>query len=174
MKEYEYDKGAIYRDIFMEKFYWMGVRSIYKELLVTKSKWEVIEYVIDNSSYERFNKLFLKTMDPYFKMGLATYLKSSNYEFPFDYVIDKMNESINTEWLGYKKVTNFEMYLNNTWIPSYFDYIVKIMDEWEPGERLVRRPRSSFDILKLLPLLLSCVFHIVISHRYLINLEQYL
>ena len=155
MQEYEFDKGAVYRDIFMEKFYWMGVKAIYKGILSTNLRWEAIEYVIDNESYDRFNKLFLETMDPYFKMGLATYLKSSNYEFPFDDAVDKMNEAIDQNWLGYKRITNFETYLNKTWIPSYFDYITKIMDEWEPGDRLLKRPRASFDILRLLPLLID-------------------
>jgi len=163
MQEYEFDRGAVYRDIFMEKFYWMGVRSIYKGLIITKSRWEALEYVIDNSSYERFNELFLRTMDPYFKLGLATYLKSSNYSFPFDDAISKMNEAIDLIWLGYKKITNFEVYLNKTWIPSYFDYIVKIMDEWEPGTRLLRRPRSSFDVLRLLPMLISIEDNITIA-----------
>lgn len=161
--EYHFDRGAVYRDVFMEKFYWMGVRAIYKGLLITNSRWEAIEYVIDNNSYERFNQLFLHTMDPYFKMGLATYLKSPNYGFPFDDAIDKMNEAINQNWLGYKRVTNFETYLNKTWIPSYFDYIVKIMDDWTPGDRLLRRPRSSFDIMRLLPMLISVEGNISIA-----------
>lgn len=155
MIEYEYEKGAVYRDIFMEKFYWMGVRSIYKGIMGTHSRWEAIEYVIDNPSYERFNQLFLNTMDPYFKLGLATYLKSSNYEFPFDDAIDKMEESMNTLWNGYKKITNFEIYLNKTWIPSYFDMIIKIMDDWDYGNRLLRRPRNSFDIDRLLPIMIK-------------------
>lgn len=155
LEEYVFEKGAIYRDIFMEKFYWMGVKSIYRGILSTLTRWEAIEYVIDNDSYDRFNQLFLKTMDPYFKLGLATYLKSSNYEFPFDDAIAKMEESINNSWNGFKRVTNFEMYLNKTWIPSYFDYIVKIMDNWDYGDRLLRRPRSTFDINRLLPIMIS-------------------
>ena len=155
MIEYMYDQQGIYRDIFMEKFYWMGIRSIYSGLLMSKSRWEVIEYIIDNDSYQRFNDLFLQTMDPYFKMGLATYLKSDNFEFPFDDAIAKMEESMSNEFIGHKKITNFEMYLNKTWIPSYFDYIVKILDNWDYGNRLVKRPRNSFDITRLLPMLLQ-------------------
>lgn len=155
MVEYEYEKGAVYRDIFMEKFYWMGVRSIYKDIKGTNARWEVIEYVADNPSYERFNQLFLNTMDPYFKLGLATYLKSSNYEFPFDDAVAKMEESISTLWNGYKKVTNFEIYLNKTWIPSYFDMVVKIMDNWDYSKRLLRRPRNTFDIDRLLPIMIA-------------------
>ena len=155
MELYEYEYGASYRDIFMEKFYWMGIKSVYDGLLQTDYKWEVLEYVIDNVSYERFNELFLKTMDPYFKMGLATYLKSSNYEFPFDDAIDKMSESIKTKFIGYQRITNFERYLNNTWVPQYFDYVAKILDNWDYSSRLIRRPRSTFDTTRFLPTLIS-------------------
>lgn len=172
MEEYHFDQGAVYRDIFMEKFYWMGVRSIYKGLLKTKNRWETVEYVIDNPSYDRFNQLFLNTMDPYFKLGLATYLKSSNYGFPFDDAINKMEEAINSNFIGYKKITNFEMYLNKSWIPSYFDYITKIMDNWDYSNRLMRRPRSTFDITRLLPKLIDIqqdVFAVTDSTIALIN-----
>jgi len=155
MAEYHFDQEAVYRDIFMEKFYWMGIRSIYKGILTTESRWEAIEYVIDNDSYQRFNDLFLNTMDPYFKLGLATYLKSANFEFPFDDAVSKMQEAINSKWLGYKKITNFEMYLNKNWIPSYFDYIVKIMDSWDYTNRLLKRPRNTFDIRRFLPVMLE-------------------
>lgn len=155
IQEYEFDRGGIYRDIFMEKFYWMGVRSIYKGLMKTKCRWEAIEYVIDNDSYQRFNELFLKTLDPYFKLGLASYLKSDNFEFPFDDAISKMQEAINSKFIDYKKITNFEIYLNKSWIPSYFDHIVKIMDNWDYSNRLIRRPRSTFDITRLLPILIK-------------------
>ncbi|MCM1215433.1 MAG: hypothetical protein NC548_13050 [Lachnospiraceae bacterium] len=155
MAEYHFDQEAVYRDIFMEKFYWMGIRSIYKGILTTENRWEAIEYVIDNDSYKRFNDLFLNTMDPYFKLGLATYLKSSNYEFPFDDAVSKMHEAINSNWLGYKKIANFEMYLNKNWIPSYFDYIVKIMDNWDYSNRLLKRPRNTFDIRRFLPVMLE-------------------
>lgn len=155
IQEYHFEQEAIYRDIFMEKFYWMGIRSIYKGLLTTKSRWEVLEYIINNSSYERFNQLFLNTMDPYFKLGLATYLKSENYEFPFDDAIAKLEESIDNKFIGYKRITNFEMYLNKSWIPSYFDYITKIMDDWDWSKRLLRRPRNSFNIDRFLPFLIE-------------------
>ena len=153
MEEFMYDKGATYRDIFMEKFYWMGVRSIYKGMLATKYRWEAIEYIQDNDSYERFNELFMNTMDPYFKMGLATYLKSADYQFPFDYAISKMNEGIDQIFLDYQKVTNFEMYLNKTWQPSYFDYMVSIMDDFDFESHLVRRPGTTFDITRLFRLI---------------------
>lgn len=155
MNEYHFDQSAIYRDIFMEKFYWMGIRAIYKGILMSDCRWEVIEYIIDNDSYQRFNELFLQTMDPYFKLGLATYLKSSNFEFPFDDSVSKMTESLGIDWLGYKKITNFEVYLNKTWIPSYFDHVVKIMDNWNYGDRLVKRPRNTFDMRRLLPIMLD-------------------
>lgn len=153
MEAFMYNKGGIYRDIFMEKFYWMGLNTIYQGIIQTKYRWELIEYVIDNDSYNRFNELFLKSMDPYFKLGLATYLKSDNYEFPFDDAISKMNESINEQFIGYQKVTNYEMYLNKTWIPSYFDYITSIMDDYQGT--LVRRPRTTFDTIRLIPTLVN-------------------
>ena len=153
IEEYHFDQVSVYRDIFMEKFYWMGIKSIYKGLLTTNTRWQIIEYIIDNPSYERFNKLFLETMDPYFKLGIATYLKSEHYEFPFDDAISKLEESINEKFLGYKRITNYEMYLNKTWIPSYFDYIVKIMDDYDYSDRWIKRPRSTFDIKRFLPIL---------------------
>lgn len=167
MEEYHIDQQAIYRDIFMEKFYWMGIKSIYKGILFTNSRWELIEYIIDNESYDRFNNLFLHTMDPYFKLGLVTYMKSDNFGFPFDDAISKMKESINNQWLGYKKVTNFEVYLNKNWVPSYFDYVIKILDNWDYGNRLVKRPRPSFDIYRLYPILLSIQKDIFNSVKYL-------
>lgn len=153
MEAYEYEYGAAYRDIFIEKFYWMGIKTIYDGLIQTKYKWEVLEYVMNNDSYERFNNLFMSTMDPYFKMGLATYLRSSNYEFPFDDAITKMEESISTEFLGYKRITNYERYLDKTWIPSYFSYVTKILDDWDYSSRLIKRPRSTFDTKRVIPTL---------------------
>ena len=150
MEAYMYNRGSVYRDTFMEKFYWMGIRSIYSGITSTDYKWEILEYIQNNSSYERFNQLFLNTMDPYFKMGLATYLKSDNYEFPFDNAVSKLNESINSKFLGYQRVTNYEMYLNKTWIPSYFDYVVDIIDNWDYGDRLIKRPGASFNVPRLL------------------------
>ena len=155
INEYHIDQNANYRDIFMEKFYWMAVRSIYKGILKTKNRWEVIEYIIDNPSYERFNNLFLNTIDPYFKLGVVTYLRSTNYGFPFDDAIDKMKESIDSKFIGYDRITNFELYLNNSWLPSYFDYITKITDDWEYSDKLIRRPSTTFDIMRLLPKLLD-------------------
>ncbi len=174
IEEYHINQSAIYRDIFMEKFYWMGMQSIYKGILVTKNRWEIIEYVIDNKSYDRFNELFLNTMDPYFKLGLATYLRSPNYGFPFDDAISKMKESIDSEFINYKKITNFEVYLNKTWIPSYFDYITNIMDDWKYEDRLVRRPRSTFDIYRLLPFILSAQLEIYDATRNLVNLINWI
>ena len=167
MEEYHIDQHAVYRDIFMEKFYWMGIKSIYKGILFTNSRWELIEYIIDNDSYDRFNNLFLHTMDPYFKLGLVTYMKGNNFEFPFDDAISKMKESINNQWLGYKKVTNFEIYLNKNWVPSYFDYVIDILDKWDYENRLVKRPRSTFDIYRLYPILVHIQSDIFNSVKYL-------
>lgn len=174
VENYHIDQSAIYRDIFMEKFYWVGMRSIYKGILVTKNRWEVIEYVIDNPSYDRFNQLFLKTMDPYYKLGLATYLRSPEFGFPFDDAINKMEEAINTEFIGYSRITNFEVYLNKTWIPSYFDYVTKIIDEWEYEDRIVHRPRSTFDIYRLLPTMLSAQDEVYDTTRKLVDLIRWL
>lgn len=164
-KEYYLDEHrAVYRDIFMEKFYWMAIRSIYPGTLVTKCKWEVLEYIIDNESYERFNDLFLNTIDPYYKLGLATYLKSDNFEFPFDDAVTKLNEAMTQKLNKYNKINNFEIYLNKTWIPSYFDYMTNILDDWDYSNRLIRRPRSTFDIDRLMPIMLDMerdIFRIV-------------
>lgn len=169
MQEYELSGGAVYRDIFMEKFYWMGVRSIYGGILKSKCRWEAIEYVIDNNSYNRFNELFLKTMDPYFKLGLATYLKSDNYEFPFDDAVSKMQEAVSTKFRDYKRITNFEVYLNKSWIPSYFDYVTKIVDSWDYGDRLLKRPRNTFDVNRLLPILLEIQIDVMKAVKSLIE-----
>ena len=153
MDKFEIDKEGIFRNIFMEKFYWMAINSIYKGMLKSNAKWEVIEYIIDNESYERFNTLFIETMDPYFKIGLANYMKSDNYEFPFDYAVSKLDESMKQLFLGYKKVVNFQLYLEKTWIPSYFDCIHKIMEDYDYEKRLVRRPKSTFNTYRVIPLL---------------------
>lgn len=148
-----YDKQAIYRDIFMEKFYWMGIRSIYKGLMRTQCRWEAIEFIIDNPAYERFNKLFLQTIAPYFKVGMNEYISGNHYGFPFDDAIDNINKAINAKTLGYQNVVNFENYLNNSWIPSYFDNTLKLSEGWNYSEYLVRRPRATFDINRVLPIL---------------------
>lgn len=163
--EYYFEQAGTYRDIFMEKFYWMGVRAIYRGLLMTQNRWETLEHVIGNPSYDRFNELFMKTMDPYFKLGLATYLKSNNYNFPFDDAIDKLKEAMEIDFLGYKRVTNFEAYLNRSWIPSYFDYVTKIMDGWDYTHRLLRRPRNTFDIGRLLPILIKTQNEVFVTVR---------
>lgn len=171
--EYYHEPRAIYRDIFMEKFYWMGIRAIYKGLLMTNCRWEVLEYIIDNDSYQRFNELFLHTMDPYFKLGLTTYLKSSNFEFPFDDAIDKLEESINLNWNGFKKNSNFEVYLNKNWIHSYFDYVIKIMDNWNYGNRLRRRPSSTFDMGRLQPIMIEIQTEIVNATKQVLENIKY-
>lgn len=163
MENYMYNRGGVYRDIFMEKFYWLGINTVYRGLLQTKFRWELIEYIIDNDSYNRFNNLFMKSMEPYFKLGLSTYLKSDNFEFPFDDAISKMQESINDKFIGYQKVTNYEIYLNKTWIPSYFDYIISIMEGFDYTNRIVYRPRTTFDTKRLLPMLINIQDIIIIA-----------
>lgn len=169
MEEYMYDRGAVYRDIFMEKFYWMSIKTIYNGLLYTTCRWEAIEYVIDNPSYERFNKLFLQTLDPYFKMGLATYLKHNDFQFPFDYAIDKMKEGMNDLFLGYQRVTNFEMYLDKDWLPSYFDYITKILDNWNWEDYIIYRPRDTMDMARIVPILKEFQLNMADAVKHLIE-----
>ena len=171
--EYHVEPAAIYRDIFMEKFYWMGVRAIYKGLMMTNQRWEAIEFVINNPTYQRFNELFIHTMDPYFKLGLATYLKSPNFEFPFDDAVAKMEEAITLDWNGFAKITNFEVYLNKHWIPSYFDYIVRILDDWDYESRLRRRPSSTFDMRRLQPIILEIQFEAIEASREMLSQLQW-
>lgn len=146
----QYEKlDGIYHDMIIEKFYWMALTSIYQGLLFTNSRWEIIEYVINNPSYMRFNKLFFETEDPYFKLSLATYLKGNNAQFPFDDAISKLNEAITLKWNGYNNIQNFEKYLHNQWIPSYFDYIITMYDDYDLTNRIIKRPPLSFDIRNL-------------------------
>ena len=98
-----------------------------------------IEFIIDNPAYERFNKLFLQTIAPYFKVGMNEYISGNHYGFPFDDAIDNINKSINEKTLGYENVVNFENYLNNSWILSYFDNTLKLSEGWNYSEYLVRR-----------------------------------
>lgn len=167
---------ADYKNIFMEKFYWMAIQSLYKGLLVTGSKWEVIEYICDNMSYRRFNELFMTTMDPYFKLGLATYLKGSNTEFPFDDAIDKLNEAMTSKmelpqedadgntatvpWAEFSKTETYERYLAHQWVPSYFDIVEKIMDDYDFSNRLMLRPPLTFDVRKLVNTLDEAETHV--------------
>lgn len=153
LNEYEINKQGVFRNIFMEKFYWMAIKSIYGGSLRTKSRWEQIEYVINNPSYRRFNELFIKTMEPYFKIGMANYLKNDNFLFTFDYMISKLKESIDQKMMNYNRLTNYQIYLNKTWKPSYFDYAIEINDEFNHGDRLIKRPPASFDINRLLNIL---------------------
>jgi len=160
MNEFEYDKAGSYRNIFMEKFYWMAVKTIYRGIMMTNYRWECIEYIQDNASYERFNALFLNTMEPYIKMGESTYLKSDDYGFLVDNRISKMNEYLKASFLGYNQTTGFEMYLNKTWKPSYYDFIVNVDDNFQGDMRLVRRPRSTFDTRRVIKTLQETQFYI--------------
>ena len=137
------------QDIFIEKFYWTGIQMVYRGALKTKYRWELLEYVMDNPSYDRFNKLFLNTMEEYFKLGMATFINGSNAYFPFDDAIAKMNENLDQKFLGYSQVNNFERYLRKTFIPSYFDYIERISTEKDWSPVLLRRPSSTFAIDKI-------------------------
>jgi len=145
---YSSARGA-YCDLFMEKFYWAGIETLHKDIRMTDNKWELLEYVMNNDYYSRFNTLFMKTIDPYFKLGLATYLRSKDFEFPFDYALDKFTEALNANWDESKKVTNFELYLNNQWIPSYFDILTNILKDFDATGKIIHRAPSSFDIKKV-------------------------
>lgn len=153
--EYELNQRGNFRNIYLEKFYWMAIRSVYKGLIQTHYRWELIEYIRDNAAYDRFNQLFLNSFEPYFKLGLATYSKSDEYLFSLDYSVDKFNERLSTEMNGFKRVTNFELYLDKSVVRSYFDYITKITSDWDYSGKLIRRPRSTFDSFRLLPTLLD-------------------
>lgn len=144
-----------FNDIFIEKFYWMALKHIYQGLLFTNSRWEIVEYIYDNPSYQRFNDLFLNTMDPFFKYGHATYLKSKDFNFPFDHTIDKLSEAITLKWNTFNKVTNYQAYLNNQWIPQYFDYLLQVLDELDLSDRIVRRAPIWFNIYKMATLIRS-------------------
>jgi len=143
------ERRGEFRDIFIDRFYWLAINSLYDGSLVTGSHWEVIEHIIDNPSYRRFTDLFIGTVDPYFKLGLATYIRGSNFQFPFDDAIAKLEEQMSTKVHGFSRVTSFEHYLNRQWIPSYFDYLERMMDDYDPSNRLLRRPPLSFDVRQL-------------------------
>lgn len=161
LQEYEMNMDGKYRSLYIEKFYWAGVKTIYPGLLATKYRWECIEYIKNNPNYERFNLLFLNTMDPYIKMGEATYLKSDNYGFLVDDKIAKMNEYLKAHFLGYNRITGFEMYLNKHWKPSYFDATKQVDDTFDAEPRHIRRPRSTFDTRRVIRVLQNCQSHIL-------------
>ena len=148
---YTYNPRGNFQEIFMEKFYWNGIRSIYKDLLVTRFRWEIIEYIIDNESYERFNQLFIHTLDPYFKLGMATYMKSPDLGFPFDDAIHKLQESFQLNYLKEMKISNYERYLDKSWIPAYFDSILQILDDFDTSKYVLKRPPITFDMRRIIP-----------------------
>lgn len=149
-KKFTLDLKGSYHDIFIEKMYWSALHNIYSGLLYTDYRWELIEYVMENPSYDRFNKLFLQSMDPYFKLSIASYIKEGNLNFPFDAAIDKIKESFRLDHLGYAKVNNYERYLHHSYKPSYYDYKLDITDDFKfDEENIIHRPPSSFDLRKV-------------------------
>src|SRR5699024_8543032 len=52
-----------------------------------------------------------------------------------------------------QRVTNFEMYLDKDWVPSYFDYVTKILDDWDWESHIVYRPRDTMDMSRIVPVL---------------------
>ena len=151
--KYHINPMGSYHDIFMEKFYWMGIKAIYSGIMHTESRWEALEYVMDNPEYGRFNELFMKSSDPYFERSLAGYLQSENFGFPFDENVNKMKQAINEKLLDHRTLVNFEMYLDKTWAPSYFDTVLKIQDiDHTYNTRIIKRPSRTFDFDRIIPI----------------------
>ena len=149
-KKFTLQPEASYHDIFIEKMYWSALHTIDSGFLYTDYRWELIEHVMENPSYERFNQLFLQSMDPYFKLSIASYFKEGNVNFPFDAAIDKIKESFQLDHLGYAKVNNYERYLHHAYKPSYYDYKFNIDDDFKFEEdNIIHRPPSSFDLRKV-------------------------
>jgi hypothetical protein len=142
---HSHKQGYVF-DIFIRKFYWLALDFVYPKLMLTGSKWELLEYVIDNLGYRRYNKLFFNTLEPHYKLGLATYLKSSNAQFVFDDAISKMREAIQLKWHEYDKVNAYQQYLDTHWAPSYFDYIIRILDEIDIEYRNLYRHDLMFSV----------------------------
>jgi len=140
---------AEFKDIFLEKFYWLAIQAVYNGILLTKNRWEVLEYILGNNSFRRYNELFLNTLDPYFKYGLATQLRGHNSEFPFDEAIEKLNEQMLLQRNGYNKVNSLEYYLKHQWVPSYFDYLDQFLSDYNFQHRLWSRPPITFDLRQL-------------------------
>ena len=130
LKEFELEKFAHFRDIFIEKFYWIALKSVYKNSLKSNFRWELIELVFQNNYYEKFNQLFLETVDPYFRVSLINYLKGNLYNFPTESAINDFKKALQLQWNDFKKVTNFEIYLEKNWKPSYFDVKSKVSNDF--------------------------------------------
>lgn len=175
-EKFTLDPQGSYHDIFIEKMYWSALHNIYSGLLYTDYRWELIEYVMENPSYDRFNKLFLQSMDPYFKLSIASYIKEGNLNFPFDAAIAKIKESFQLDHLGYAKVNNYERYLHHSYKPSYYDYKLEITDDFKFDEKdIIHRPPSSFDLRKVFYILDETIGSLTNMSQYsLIRLNQIL
>lgn len=130
LKQYELDKIGKFHDIFIEKFYWMSLKEVYSSIFKTNYRWKIIEYIADNDFYNSFNKLFLETVDPYFKISLLTYFKSNYFNFPTESAIKDFNDALKLQMNSFNKVTNYEIYLDKNWRPSYFDFKTFINDSF--------------------------------------------
>lgn len=139
-------KHAYLFDMMIQKFYWIGLEFVYPGLLQTKSKWELFEYIKDNPGYQRYTKLFTETIEPHYKLGLATYLKSGDDQFPFDAAINKMREAIKLKWNDYDRIHNYQLYLDYQWEESYYDYIIRILDDVDVEWRNLYRQDLMFDL----------------------------
>lgn len=135
-KEFELERFGKFRDIFIEKFYWMALKSIYKDILFSDFRWEIIEHVYQNNQYDRFNKLFLDSVDPFFKLSLINYLKGNNYNFPTESAIEDFKKSLRLQWNDFRKLVNFQLYLEKNWKPSYFDFVKKINSQFDLNSHL--------------------------------------
>lgn len=122
LKQYELEKIGKFHDIFIEKFYWMSLKEVYSSILKTNYRWKIIEYVCDNDFYNSFNKLFLESIDPYFKISLLSYFKSEYFNFPTESAINDFNKALKLQMNSFNKITNYELYLDKNWRPSYFDF----------------------------------------------------
>ena len=130
LKQYELEKIGKFHDIFIEKFYWMSLKEVYSSILKTNYRWKILEYISDNDFYNSFNKLFLESIDPYFKISLLSYFKSEYFNFPTESAINDFNKALKLQMNSFNKITNYELYLDKSWRPSYFDFKTIINDQF--------------------------------------------
>ena len=63
-----------------------------------------------------------KSIDPYFKISLLSYFKSEYFNFPTESAINDFNKALKLQMNSFNKITNYELYLDKNWRPSYFDF----------------------------------------------------
>ena len=128
LTEFELNKVGKLKDIFIEKFYWLALKTVYQKVISGKYRYEIVERIINNPYYETFNRLFLNTIDPFFKLSLINYLKGNNFNFLNTSAIESFKESLNQYEGDFKKLARFEIYLDKNWRPAYFDSLIKVKD----------------------------------------------